>query len=380
MKICHITHGRVNPNGVNGITRTVYSLNKYLNENGVKSEIYSFNDNQNEIEDFIRDEFTTVKLFPRSKLFKSKEFCKYILSDKFDFDVVHFHLMWMLDKNTILSALKRKGIPYIITTHAAYTPDRIDSIKKKISINTLEKKYLVNAYSIHALCYEEKGFLRDLGLKAPIYVIPNGISSSEINKITNSKLSKNPFQTDYINLVWVGRIREDKNVFGIVKSLLFLNEEIRRKIKIHVVGNGIKNYIHKVKNEISKNNLEKNVIFHGPKFKEEKYQFILNSDIYVQPSFSEGISFSILDAMACGKPMILTRQTNMTYYYNKNFYEMTEPYPEDIANSIKKLVLNKKLRMVLGDNAKKMIDTTFNWDSLIHEYIKMYKKIKNQNE
>tara|TARA_B110000091_G_C13748743_1_gene446690 strand:- start:102 stop:1235 length:1134 start_codon:yes stop_codon:yes gene_type:complete len=377
MKICHITHGRVNPDGVNGITRTVYSLNKYLNENGVQSEIYSFNDNQNEIENFIRDEFTTVKLFPRSKYFKSKKFCEYILSDKFDFDIVHFHLMWMLDKNTILAAIKEKGVPYIITTHAAYTPDRIDSLKKKISINTFEKKYLVNANSIHALCFEEKAFLRDLGLVMPIHVIPNGISTSEINKIINSKEAENPFDTKYINLVWVGRIREDKNVLGIVRSLLFLNEDIRSKIKIHIVGNGIEDYIHKVKKEISKNNLEKNVIFHGPKYKEEKYQFILNSDVYIQPSFSEGISFSILDAMACAKPMILTRQTNMTYYYNKNFYEMTEPYPEDIAQSIEKLALNEELRERLGNNSKNMIDTIFNWDSLINEYIGMYKKIKN---
>ena len=137
------------------------------------------------------------------------------------------------------------------------------------------------------------------------------------------------------------------------------------------------NEISSFKKEISKNNFEKYVIFHGPKYKDEKYQFILNSDIYIQPSFSEGISFSILDAMACGKPMILTRQTNMTYYYNKNFYEMTEPYPEDIAQSIKKLALNKELSKKLGNNSSKLISTIFNWDSLINEYIKMYKKIKN---
>ena len=65
MKVCHITHGRVNPDGANGITRTVYSLNKYLNENGFESKIYSFNDNQNNIEDFKRDEFTKVKLFSK---------------------------------------------------------------------------------------------------------------------------------------------------------------------------------------------------------------------------------------------------------------------------------------------------------------------------
>ena len=121
--------------------------------------------------------------------------------------------------------------------------------------------------------------------------------------------------------------------------------------------------------------LENNIIFHGPKFKEEKYQFIINSNIYLQPSFSEGISFSILDAMACSKPMILSRQTNMTYYYNKGFYKMTEPFPEDIAHSIIELVSNKKLCKELGENARHMIETVFNWESLIAEYSQMYKSI-----
>ena len=114
-------------------------------------------------------------------------------------------------------------------------------LKKTIAINTIEKKiYLFNAILIiHALCYEEKGFLRNLGIKNPIYVIPNGISTNEIQKISTSTELANPFDTKFINLVWVGRIREDKNVLGIVKSLMFLDEVIRDKIKIHIVGNGI---------------------------------------------------------------------------------------------------------------------------------------------
>jgi hypothetical protein len=74
MKICHITHGRVNPDGENGITRTVYNLNKYLNNNGVESKILSFNDNTTSMEEFKRDEYTDILLFPRSKFFKNKVF------------------------------------------------------------------------------------------------------------------------------------------------------------------------------------------------------------------------------------------------------------------------------------------------------------------
>ena len=133
-----------------------------------------------------------------------------------------------------------------------------------------------------------------------------------------------------------------------------------------------------VKKIINENNLEKFIVLHGPKYKEEKYQFIIHSDIYLQPSFSEGISFSIIDAMACGKPMILSRQTNMTYYYNQDFYIMTEPFPEDIAFGITHLVENKNKRKLLGENSKKMIETVFNWDVLIEEYIKMYKTMLNE--
>jgi len=375
MKICHITHGRVNPDGENGITRTVYSLNKYLNKHGVTSAIYSFNDNQKEVEDFKRDEFTTVKLFPRAKFFKSETFSEMILSDDFDFDVVHFHLMWMVDKNTILAALKKKNIPYIMTVHGAYAPNLIDTIKKQISMKTLEWNYITGAKALHALCFEEKAYLKNLGLQAPIHVIPNGMGKSEIDKIEKSTNLANPFDTKFINIVWVGRIREDKNVLGIVESLVYMDKVVKEKIRIHIVGNGIESYIEKVQNMIVSNNLEENVILHGPKYKEEKYQYILNADVYIQPSFSEGISFSILDAMACAKPMILTRQTNMTYYYNKNFYVMTEPYPEDIANAIEKLANDETMRLELSKNAEQLIETTFNWDSLINEYITMYEKV-----
>ena len=224
-------------------------------------------------------------------------------------------------------------------------------------------------------CFCEKAFLRNLGITKPIYVIPNGISSDEASRISKSSKLENPYDNKFINLVWVGRIREDKNVLGIVKSLLFVDEKIRSKIKIHIVGNGIKKYINLVKKEVVTSGLENNIIFHGPKFKEEKYQFIINSNIYLQPSFSEGISFSILDAMACSKPMILSRQTNMTYYYNEGFYKMTEPFPEDIAQSIIELVSNEKLTKELGENARHMIKTVFNWESLIAEYSQMYKSI-----
>ena len=79
------------------------------------------------------------------------------------------------------------------------------------------------------------------------------------------------------------------------------------------------------------------------------------------------------DAMACSKAMVLSRQTNMIYYYYKNFYVMCEPDAEDIANKISKLVVDGSLRKQLALNAKNLVDTTLNRNCLIENTLQCIK-------
>lgn len=375
MKVCLVTHGRVNPDGENGVTRTVYNLNKYLNKKGVEARIFSFNDGQQGVSEYIRDEHTNIMLFPRASFFSKNKFESYILSDDFDYDVVHFHIMWMIDKNTILKALDKKNIPYVITAHGSYAPNLLNTLKKKLSMMTLEGQYLRKASLIHALCNEEKTNLMEFGINTSIKVIPNGISENEAIKISAARNYPNPYDQHFFNIVWVGRIREDKNVCGIINSLRFIEPHVRESIRIHIIGNGDDSYIESLKSLCIEFGLDKYVVFHGPKYKEEKYSYVLNANAYLQPSYSEGVSFSILDAMACGVPIILSRQTNMTYYYDQKFFIMTEPHPEDIALSIIRVVSDRELRETLSLNSRRMIKSVFNWDNLIDEYLTMYRDV-----
>ena len=367
MKIALVSHGRVNPDGNNGIARTVYNLNRYLNEIGIETHILCFDDRQHEYGVFERDGNTRVHLFPREHWLCGSEMSRFILEK--GFDLLHFHLPWMLDKSELLRKLKGK-IPYVITTHGAYAPDLL-SIKKNISLRTFEGVFLQNAACIHALCCEEKCDLRLLGLDNPMAVIPNGLNDIEFKRITEIGASGgDPYDHDFINLVLVARLRPDKNVTGIIYMLDFLPAEIAEKIRINLVGDGVEPYLSQVK-KLARKYPDK-VIFHGPKYAAEKYAFICKADIYLQPSFSEGISFSILDAMASGTPMVLSRQTNMTYYYNDNFYLMTETFPEDIAEAVTMLVKDGARRRMLGENARRMVETVFSWKKLICRYADMY--------
>lgn len=374
MKLIQVTHGRVNPNGDNGITRTVYNINKYI-KNEIENKIYSFDDRISKHETFKRECGLEIELFPRKKIGISTEIRNKITKN--NKCLYHFHLMWMLDKNSLAKKILSEKQDYIITTHAAYTPDRIDSLKKKIAINSIEFEFLKNAKAIHALCEEEKYILRELGLKNDIFVLPNGISDTEIEKINNSDKLASPYDDSKFNIVWVGRLRPDKNVLGMVEAISKLPKEYQNKIVLNIVGSYVKTYVDEVKALIRKLGLEENVILHGPKFDIDKYNFIKKSDIYLQPSFSEGISFSILDALACGVPTIISRQCNMNYYIKNDAFEVIEPFADDIASKIIELYECSERRNELSKNALNLVKSTFYWGSLIEEYKKQYFRLLN---
>lgn len=374
MKVIQVTHGRVNPDGDNGITRTVYSINKYMPKH-VDNEIISFDDTVRSKKNIQRSCGLNVELYPRKLIGISPELKNKITLDKNC--LYHFHLMWMTDKNFLARELLAQGLSYIITTHAAYTPDRIDSLKKKIAMNSFELAFLKGAKAIHALCEEEKYILRELGLENDIFVIPNGISDNEFTKINEAKLLSNPYDDKKFNIVWVGRVRPDKNILGIVKSISLLPTKYKKNIVMNIVGSFVKSYIDEVKRLIKSLNLEDNIIIHGPKFDLDKYNFIEKADLYLQPSFSEGISFSILDALACGTPTIISRQCNMNYYIKYNAFEVIEPYAEDIASKIIELYESEEKRELLSKNSLELVSEQFYWKNLINKYAEEY--IRNSN-
>lgn len=372
MKVTQVTHGRVNPDGDNGITRTVYNIHENLISSFAK-DIWSFDDRSTGHNSFKRDCGLEVELFGRKKFGINAELKRHLKSS--NTDLFHFHLMWIWDKNALAKEVLKANKSYICTTHAAYTPDRINSFKKRIAMNSFELEFLKGAKAIHALCKEEKFILRELGLENKIYVIPNGISDREYSLISQAREMVDPYDRDFFQICWVGRLRPDKNVDGMINALSLLPKSVLKKIKLNLIGGGSLQYEKKLKNLVIKNNLCDHVEFHGSKFSAEKYNFIDKADMYLQPSFSEGVSFSLLDALACGTPTVISRQSNMNYYVPFSAFEVIEPFAEDISDSILNLFDDSSKRDVLRSSSQDLVRDFFYWPRLIKDYQDMYLEV-----
>ncbi len=140
-----------------------------------------------------------------------------------------------------------------------------------------------------------------------IKVVPNGVNCDRfkpLNKKEQRKWVEDQFGVDLsssLNIINVGRLSQEKGLLYLIESLRYLDP----KTKLFIVGSGRQK--DNLKELSKKLELEKQVIFMG-KVAHEQLPSVLNAmNIFVLPAISmEGFSNSMLEAMACGLPVVTT--------------------------------------------------------------------------
>lgn len=375
MRVILVTHGKVNPNGHNGISRVVYNLNKYEKQAGIQSEIWSVVDGIKEEMTIDRGNGVQVKCFPRVKnvLSISSKICKAIEEEKASIDLVHFHMPWMMDKLAIARMCNQCDIPYIVTGHSAYSGSQKQSWKMKLG-KKYEIPFLNRAAAVHAITREESTEFKKFGIKSDIFVIPNSIEDNSDN-INRTKSSN-----ETINFLFMGELREQKNLSALIEAVSSLDDEYRKKIKIYIVGPDSRGNMKKLKDLMGTLQVEDSFEFTGGIFGAERNKYFEIADVYITPSRSEVISLSAIEAMSYGIPQISTRQSDVSYFYNERFFVMCENYAQDIGRAIQEMLDRKDEWEEMSINARRTYEKYFRWESNIVRFQNEYQRIIDKEQ
>ena len=147
-------------------------------------------------------------------------------------------------------------------------------------------------------------------------------------------------------------------------------------IRFVLVGTG--NNFTKIKNSVPPF-LENKIIFLGRRTDVESIVNIFDVGILLTNSkvHGEGISNSIIEYMALGKPVIATKGggTNEIVFDNQNGFLIDPDNSDQFIESVEKLVDNKELRIKFGEVGNKIIHTSFDLKIMTDNYFSMYKKL-----
>lgn len=137
-------------------------------------------------------------------------------------------------------------------------------------------------------------------------IVLNQASLSYVNKISDKKADKIPNAVDgsiiqpqssiakeLKNIVYVGHVKQEKGIREIIDAA---REE--KDVVFHLIG--------PVSYEISKIQAPDNVVFYGKKEHAEAISLMRKADAFLFPSYTEGFSMVMLEAMAAGLPIIAT--------------------------------------------------------------------------
>lgn len=179
---------------------------------------------------------------------------------------------------------------------------------------------------------------------------------------------------DYI--LYVSYISPKKNLLNLINAFNIFRKEYKYDIKLVIAGG--KGWNSEQVFELVKIlKLEKEVIFTGHVPKEDLlvlYNYALS---FVYPSIYEGFGIPILEAMACGCPVI-TAQSSSLPEISGNAALYVNPFDvEDISSAIFKLLDNDGLRKILIERGFENIKR-FNWEQTAIKTLNIYKKFKHR--
>ncbi len=171
----------------------------------------------------------------------------------------------------------------------------------------------------------------------------------------------------------VARLSPIKNHTLLLRAVARLCETNPREIRLIVVGDGPERAtLERLSTELS---LDRTIVFCGERQDVAKYYALF--DIFVLPSFSEGISMTILEAMAAGVPVVASDVGgNMEIIrHGKNGMLFPSDNLDALVQAISTLIQNKSVAAKLAAEGQRTVRATFSMDTMLTAYRELYHEL-----
>jgi glycosyltransferase involved in cell wall biosynthesis len=299
-------------------------------------------------------------------------------------DVIHLHGLWTYPSLAAFSVSRKLGIARVISPHGMLDQWALaqSSAKKRAALALFERSNLAGA-TIHALCNSEVIAVRALGIRAPITVIPNGTDLPAISlEPTTQPVWHGRLPSDAHVMLFLGRIHPKKGLASLIQAMARELATVEAGCWYLVVA-GWDQEGHRAELQalVEENDLDDRVHFVGPVFGREKLAALSAAQLFVLPSFSEGLPMSVLEAWACNLPVLMTPQCNLPEGAAARAAWIVEPDPASLAAKLAEVLdMPAEVRAEFGRNGARLVTERFNWEVVEAQFTALYKSLANGGE
>ena len=203
-----------------------------------------------------------------------------------------------------------------------------------------------------------------------VKVIHGGLSAIFNNQITNKDKRKEKYNLPDKFILFLGAIESRKNIAGLIEAFELAQPSLPASYSLVIAGSGRGWKNKQIYSRALASPLRNKIEFIGYVDAADKPALYSLSELFVYPSFYEGFGFPVLEAMACGAPVITSNRSSLPEITENAAYLINPNRPAEIADAMIKMLTDEKLRerfKTMGpEQAKK-----FSWETAAKEWLNL---------
>ena len=364
-----------------GVANYVWQLIKNLLEIDRENQYVLFFDFKVRDKDVKRFSKPNVKI----KFFPFSDYKKYMPGAYSEILGMATYAREKLDVLHTTSPLYRVPAAYrgkIVTTFYDFAPYRVPELFPKLSTARLKTLYSFAAKkSDHIIAVSEstkKDVREFLGYSAEkITTIYNGIDSRFFDTASAGSAEdvKNLYKVRDKYILFLGTLEPRKNLTRVIEAFSKFRNSLQGKTDYQLVVAGKKGWLTEAYFQQTEDlGVKEDVVFTGYVSGDELKPLYANCEFFVMPSLYEGFGQTIVEAMACGAPCLVSKVSSIPEIVDKAACFVNPHDTEGIARGMENLAQDKALREKLSaagkDQAKK-----FSWEKCARETLEVYKNV-----
>jgi glycosyltransferase involved in cell wall biosynthesis len=288
-------------------------------------------------------------------------------------DIVHLQGVWDPILKAAAAAARKRRIPYVVAPQGMLDPWSLSQKrwKKKFALLAGYQAMLNRSAFLQLLNRDEKELIAPLGLSCASEIIANGIAAEEFAQLppADTFRAAHPEIGSAPYILFLSRLHYKKGLDILAAAFAQLS---RSNSEIHLVVAGKDEGAEPgFRSDIQAAGLTERVHLVGPIFGKEKLAALVDAACFCLPSRQEGFSVAILEAMACGLPVVITKPCHFPEVAEENAGEVVELDAGQIAAALQRVLSNPT---TMGATGRQMIFEKFTWEKVVIALIKAYQK------
>jgi len=316
------------------------------------------------------------RVYPRAlilpRLWRSPGLARALAREAQRCDVLHSHSLWVMPNIYPGWVALPATTPLVVSPRGTLSPWALNHsrYRKKLVWALLQGRVVRAAACLHATAEEEYRELRELGLRQPVCVIPNGIDVPTLSALDEPVGGGAPRM-----LLYLGRLHVKKGIDRLLRAWTAL-APARPDWCLWIAGPDDGGHERELR-ALAASLRAPRVTFAGPVYADEKRALYRRAALHVLPSHSENFGMTVAEALASGTPVIATRATPWSGLEREGCGFWIPLGVEPLIEALREATrLEPRELLGLGARGRAWMQRDFSWDSVAREMAAVYRWLR----